>query len=208
LNQLVILGCGGHARETCLHVLDTFPSADIVFYDNFSKSAEVIIKKKAFCVYSDLEQIKKNGFTEFIVGVGLPKVKQKLVKEALESGLSPASTIIHPSAVVQDANVGKGGLIAPGVVVTTSVTLGDFVILNYNCTVGHDSKIGNFTTCNPGSNISGNCLLGESIYFGVGAAVREGLSICNHVTIGGKAFVTKSISEENSTWIGLPAKKV
>lgn len=208
MKKLVILGCGGFAREACLHTLDTFNNIEIVFYDDFPKTCHLEIIGKKFEIFSSFEELKKKGFSSFIIGVGIPDVKSVLVEKALKNGLHPHDSIVHPKAIIQDAKIGKGGVICPGVILTTNITIGDYVVLNLNSTVGHDSIVNDFTTCNPGSSISGMCILDQGIYFGVGAATKEGVSIAKNSIIGGQAFVTKSISKEGSTWIGIPAKEL
>lgn len=208
LKKIVILGSGGFAREACLHVLDCFEKIEIVFYDDFAKNSETQVKEKIYQVYNSFNSLKNDGFEKFIVGVGIPASKKILTVKAIEQGLIPHETIIHPRALIQDAQIGRGGLICPGVMVTTNVTIQDYVVLNLNSTVGHDSTIGTYVTCNPGSSVSGKCIIHEGVYFGVGAATKEGVDIAKDVTIGGQAFVTKTITTPNSTWIGIPAKQL
>jgi sugar O-acyltransferase (sialic acid O-acetyltransferase NeuD family) len=208
LKKILILGAGGFAREACLHILDTVSNCDIAFYDDFPKSDNLKIKNKVFKIYKNFEFAQSEGFKEFIIGVGIPNTKILLTKKAFESGLQAHDTIVHPKAHIQDAQIGVGGIICPGVILTTNITIGDFVVLNLNTTIGHDAFIGDFSTCNPGASISGLCRLEESVYFGVGAATKEGISISEGVTIGGQAFVTKSITISGSTWVGVPAKEL
>lgn len=208
MKNILILGCGGHARETLLHLIDCDKELNFSFYDDFFPKDEVQIKGTTYLVLKNFEDAKKKGFNHFVVGVGHPSNKVKLTENALRSNLTAAPTFIHPKAVVQDAMIGVGGLIAPGVVVTTNIKIGDYVILNYNSTIGHDSIIGNYSTCNPSCSISGNTHIGKSVFFGVNASTKEGIKICDNVTIGGQSFVNKNIEDENSIWGGVPARKL
>lgn len=201
----IILGGSGHARETALHLLDINPQSRLVFLDEFPKAATLELRGSTYPILSNWADAAKISGARFIVGVGVPSVKKIMVQKALAKGLVPAATQVHPTAVVQNAELGLGGMIAPGAVVTTNVKIGDYVVLNTNCTVGHDAVIGDFVTCNPGSNVSGNTTLGSGVYFGVGAATKEGVSIAPDCTVGGKAFVHKSVSTPGVTLVGVPA---
>lgn len=203
--SFIILGASGHARETALHLLDIHPAAELLFIDDAPKSTTLCLRGVNYPITSDWNAAAQNQAARFVVGVGVPKTKRALVQKALQAKLTPAETQIHPSATVQNAKLGKGGMIAPGAVVTTHVTLGDYVVLNTNVTVGHDAVIGDFVTCNPGSNISGNTTLGAGVYFGVGAATKEGISIADDCIVGGKAFVNKNVTTPGQTLIGVPA---
>jgi UDP-3-O-[3-hydroxymyristoyl] glucosamine N-acyltransferase len=115
--------------------------------------------------------VKNWNFEEnypFIVAVGNPQIKKTLVKKALESGLLPSETIVDPSAIVlmDKKKLGKGGMISPGCVVTSNITFGDYVTLNLNTTVGHDTRIGSYCTTNPGVHISGQIEIGSCNEFG------------------------------------------
>lgn len=208
LQTFIILGASGHARETAIHLLDISASVNLVFVDDAPPSPSIVLRGKDYTVTSDWNSLARLPGAQFLVGVGVPRVKKILVAKALAAKLVPAPTQVHPSALVQDARLGVGGLVAPGVVVTTNVTVGDYVVLNTNVTVGHDAMIGDFVTCNPGSNISGHTHLGPGVYFGVGAATKEGVKIASNCVIGGKAFVHKDALTDGQTLVGVPARPI
>lgn len=209
--KLFILGAGGFAREAYCHIMDTNSKAEILFIDDFSSRTEIEIKGKKVKVIKTWDEVKKlaeSGFKTFTIGIGEPVHKISFVQKALNAGLEPHETWIHPRALVQDAKIGKGGIITPGVVVTCDVTIGDYVVLNLNTTVGHDAIIGNYSTCNPGVSVSGNVKIGESSLIGTGAVIREQILIANKSTVGAQSGVVKNIEEEGIVVAGVPAKKL
>lgn len=205
--NLVILGAGGFAREVLFHLSSPlfWYNYNINFVDDVTDTKEVVLKNGTFPVIKDWNFRPKS---EFIVGIGSPKAKQIMVAKALEKGLKPTETFIHSRALVQDASVGKGGIICPGVVVTTNVKIGDYVILNLNSTVGHDAILGDYCTVNPGCSVSGNTEMGDCVTLGTGTVTREKSKIARGVTTGANSTVIKDILEENVTVIGTPAKKL
>ena len=72
-------------------------------------------------------------------------------------------------------------------------------------TVGHDCIIGDFFTTAPAVNISGSCKFGDNVYVGTNASVKNGITICDDVTIGMGGVVVKDILKPG-TYIGNPAK--
>lgn len=106
-----------------------------------------------------------------------------------------------------DCKIGEGSVICPGTVLTVDINMGVHCFINLNCTIGHDTIIGNFTTLHPGVNVSGNCKIGELVTIGSNAVLRDGITICDNVTIGAGAVVVKDISEAG-VYVGSPAKKI
>ena len=79
--------------------------------------------------------------------------------------------------------------------------------MNLLTTIGHDVVVGDYFTTAPGAKISGNCNLGEKVYVGTNASIREKLTIVDDVTIGLNSGVVKSIFEQG-VYGGTPAKKL
>lgn len=214
----VILGAGGMAREVICHLKDLFHSMssnaenffNIVLVDDFTDLTEVSIGDKKYEVIKNWDFKKFDKIVGFLVGVGNPNLKKQMVEKAIAAGLSPAPTLVHPKALVQNGanTIGLGGVICPGVTITTNVFIGDYVLLNLNCTVGHDAVIENYVTANPGCHISGNTLIGEGSTLGTGTAVREKIKISNGVTTGAQSCVVKNIDKNNITVTGVPAKEL
>jgi FlaA1/EpsC-like NDP-sugar epimerase len=79
--------------------------------------------------------------SHLVFGIGSPVVKRKLAL-AVAGYVASFPTLIHPS-VVRSARVtlGSGIVVTAGNILTTDIRLGDFVMLNLMCTVGHDAVL-------------------------------------------------------------------
>ncbi len=51
-------------------------------------------------------------------------------------------------------------------------------------------------------------IIGDNVYIGAGAKLIGNIRIADHVAIGANAVVVKDITEPNTTWGGVPAKKI
>jgi len=206
---IIILGAAGLAKEFFLYVKRSHPEFEKIYFVNDLDDGQTEIK-----IDGKIYPVVKNWNFEnkfpFIVAVGNPHIKEKLVQKSLLCGLNPFKTIIDPSALVLSGNkIGVGGLIAPGCILTTNITLGNYVTLNLNTTVGHDTKIGDFCTTNPGVHISGQIEIGNCNEFGTGCIVRDRLKIGSNQTFGAQSAVVKNIeSDEKITWVGIPVRKL
>jgi sugar O-acyltransferase (sialic acid O-acetyltransferase NeuD family) len=205
---ILILGKGGFGREVYWHIRETLgDSITIGFLDEtVSERHEVRLFGNWATVFKDARDAV--GY-QFVVGVGDPDLKERLVGRCIEAGLEPHPTIVHSSATVSHSSlVGRGGVICPGARVTCDAMIGDYVTINLNCTVGHDAKIGDFSTLHPGAHISGGVTLGKGVLVATGAVIRDKLAIPSHTVVGMQACVAAAPKTGGETLIGVPAKPV
>lgn len=117
--------------------------------------------------------------------------------------------IIHPNATLLDEqtiNMGQGNIITCGCTLTTSITLGDFCILNLHTTVGHDVCIGNFVSIMPSVNLGGGVILEDDTYIGTNATILPFIRVGKGAVVGAGAVVTKDVPP-GVTVKGIPAKQ-
>ena len=59
----------------------------------------------------------------------------------------------------------------------------------------------------PGVNTGGNVRINDLCQIGIGASIKDKVTIKKNTIIGGGAFVNKNC-DSNSTYFGVPAKKI
>lgn len=176
------------------------------FDDGFDKGTVI----NNFTVLGGIDEL--NAYKDklsVIVAIGSPIVKKKIIDNISNENIS-FPTIIDPSVILGNTDyisIGDGCIICAGTIITTNINIGAFTILNLCCTVGHDTNIGQYSSFMPSVNISGEVLIGESVYVGTGAKIINQLSIGNGAIIGAGAVVSKSIPA-NCTAVGVPAKPI
>lgn len=80
---------------------------------------------------------------------------------------------------------------------------------HYGYVVVNDTvKGGDYCTLQCGVNISEQVVLGNHVYLAPGVKVLKNTTISDNVVIGANAVVTKDILESNTTWAGIPARKL
>lgn len=213
-----IFGSAGFAREVDWLIEDLYSIKGIDYRVNFfvaENGNELIGKQINFKrVISETEffNLYLRSENNYFIAMGNPVIKEKVVKEIKNrSSESRFPNLIHPD-VAYDKRPGKislgvGNIICSKCVLTTDITIGNFVHINLDSTVGHDTIIGDYVTISPGVHISGNVKIGEKTFIGTGAVILEHISICPEVKIGAGATVISDITEPG-TYVGVPARKV
>ena len=207
MSELVIVGAGGHGRET-LDIVEAINAVEPTWaFAGFVDDGEVIADRLERRDASLLGTTKILADTDprYVIGIGSPAVRAKLDEQLTAWGRN-AATLIHPATTVaSDNRIGDGVLLAAGARVTTNVTLGRHVHLNVNAVVSHDCVVGNYTTLSPGVLVNGDVRLGEGVFLGTGAIITPGITIGDHAVIGAGAVVVRHVPP-GVTVRGVPAR--
>ena len=210
--ELLIVGTGGQARETAqlARQIDPFQERwnriSYVCEDAAHRGQDL---PYGTVRYTDSELGHLSEVVDVAIGIGHPSIRRRIAQELVAYAPLQFPNLIHPSVEVDVAVVtlGRGNLICKGVVVTCDIVIGDFNLLNWNVTVGHDARIGSCCVISPGCNISGRVTIGNECLLGTGTQILENLEIVGRTTVGAGALVRSSIHEPG-TWVGVPAKRI
>lgn len=117
-------------------------------------------------------------------------------------------TYIAPNAIIGKFNIiEEGCIICPNCVVSTNICLGKCTTLNIGTRIGHDSKIGNFSSLMPGVDLGGHVIIGRKVFIGTNATIIPKLEIGDDAIIGAGSVVIKKV-KSNTTVFGNPAKVI
>lgn len=209
MKDLYIIGAGGFGREVAWLVERI---NDVSFEWNlkgFIDDDESIwgSKEDGYPVLGGCEYLKKMGDVYAVCAVGSAKVRKKIINKLADSQVRYA-TLVDPSVIMSKRiRVGEGSIICAGTIITVDVIIGKHVIVNLDCTLGHDDIINDFVTMYPSVNVSGNVEIGECSELGTGAQIIQGKKIVPNTIIGAGAVVVKDI-EEKGTYVGSPVRKI
>lgn len=206
---LALYGAGGLGREV-LSLVKALPEWEVKgFYDDGLQVGAHV--KDGLHVLGGLEELKRMQDSIFIVlSVGSPQVKQKLACALSENKNIHFPSLVHPSVILQDPafiKYGQGCILGAGTVMTTEISIGDHVLINLNCTIGHNVGIEMYSSVMPGVNIAGEVTIGEGVLVGAGASIINRLSVGANSRIGSGAVVIESVPA-NSTAVGVPARVI
>ncbi len=209
MKKIAIFGAGGFGREV-KWLIDEInlikPTWEFIgFFDDDFSHALYIKQAHQLGSSDDLANWKED--LSIVFAIGNPIIKKKISDKILNPALQ-FPVLVHPNVRIgNDVQIGDGGIICAGCILTVNIKIGQHVILNLGCTVGHDTVIGNFCSFMPSVNISGEVHIGEAVYTGTGAKIINQLSIGNETIIGAGAVVSKTLPSK-CTAVGIPAKPV
>lgn len=208
-NKVLIVGAGGFGREVLTCLIDCIAGTDLKIEEIacFLETKQFYEKNKqvhGVPVITDEEFNPSDYYV--LVAIGDPKTRKKVVEKLPKE--TKYTSIVHPSVVISEwVEIGEGSIITAGTIITTDIVIGKHAHLNLHTTIGHDCKIGDYFTTAPATNISGICEIGDCVYFGTNSSIRQGIKVCDNVTIGMGGVVVKDIVEDG-IYIGSPVKKL
>jgi len=143
----------------------------------------------------------------FILGIGDNKVRAKVAKLVMSKG-EKLLNVIHPDASVSTTvRIGQGVLVARHASVNPMASIGDGAIINTGSIVEHDCIVSRFVHVAPGAVLCGNVTIGEGSFIGAGSVVRQGINIGKDALAGAGAVIIKDIPD-TQWWAGNPARKI
>jgi len=208
MKQIAIIGAGGFGREILWLIRERARfSHDIQPWGFIDDNPE--LHGEIFCgieIKGDLETLSREKDGIFAVcAIGSPITREKVVLHAVNMGIR-FTTVIAPDVQSSEyIEIGEGGIICAGNILTTQVKIGKHVIINLDCTIGHDVIIKDYTTVAPGVHISGNCTIGKKVDIGTGANIIPGVTIGDESIIGAGATVISDVPPR-VTAAGVPAR--
>ena len=204
--SLIIVGGGGFCREVIWLARETSSWDVIGILDD-----NPVVQGESYCNVAVLGTVMdwtKFGESWFVVAIGSPRTRKKVVEKMLSMGSVKFASLQHPSVLMSEyVTIGAGSIITAGCILTSQVTLGQHTIVNLASTIGHDVKFGNYCTVAPQVAVSGNVTADDGIEFGTGSIILQGISIETGAFIGAGALVSKNITS-NILVVGSPARQI
>ena len=211
MKDLVIIGAGDFGREIA-NVVERINavSNDAVWnLLGFIDDNELIQNEKidGYPVLGTTQFL--NDYSEEIYAIcslGVSKTRKKVIEKIVNPRVKFAALIDPDARVYKDAEVGEGSIICGGSILAINTKVKKHVIVNLNCSLGHDDIIEDYCVINPGVNVSGKVVVGPCSDLGTGSKVIQGLIVGPNVTIGAGGVVIRD-AIDSGVYVGVPVKK-
>lgn len=213
MKDLYIIGAGGFGREVAWvveRINSIKPTWNLKGFIDDNETLWGSIEGE-YHVLGGCEHLSTLEDVYAVCAVGSSNVRKKIIEKLKDTSVKFA-TLVDPSVLYSNSvKIGEGAIVCAGTIITVDVNIGDHVIVNLDCTIGHDAVIDDFVTIYPSvnvsGNVSGNVLIGECSELGTGTQIIQGKKVISNTIIGAGAIVVKDCLE-SGTYVGSPAKKI
>lgn len=207
MKDLLIIGSSGFGREVAWlveRINKVSPTWNIVGFLDDDKLVQGT-KINGYEVVGTVDDAIKFKNAYLICAIGASKIRKSIINRVSNCRFA---TLIDPSVELSDfVEIGEGSIICAHSILTVNIKVGKHVIINLDCTVGHNATLDDFVTVYPSVNISGDSHYGECVELGTGSQIIQGKTIGKGTIVGAGSVVVKDLPEE-CTAVGIPAKPI
>lgn len=208
MKSLIIIGAGGFGRELLQWIKDiNAPQKKWVikgFIDDNPNALDGFDYE--IRVIGSITNWQPSSNEVFACAIADPHIKEKVVA-LLKARGAKFESIIHPTAVIGANNfIGEGLVAYPNSCITVDTHIGNFVTLLIS-SIGHDARVGDFTTISSSCDITAGVNIGKSVFIGTGTTIIPKRKIGCDAFIGAGSVVFTHVKSKEKV-MGNPAKKV
>lgn len=211
LKNLIIIGASGFGKEVAWlveRINIVSPTWNIIGYldDNASLHGT---RLGGYPILGDCAKASAYTQAYFVCAIGSATIRRAVVSRLESVVPSPLyATLIDPSVMISSrVEIGVGSVICAGSILTVDIKIGRHVIVNLDCTIGHDAVISDYVTLYPSVNVSGLVSIGACVELGTGVQVIQGKTIGSEAIVGAGAVVVRDLPER-CTAVGSPARVI
>ena len=154
---MLIVGAKGFAKEILEILHQNTYKKQIVLFDNVNSEVNGQLYER-YRILKSIDDAKNhfiNSGNEYTIGIGDPKLRERIYKQFNDIGGKLTSTIsVNSETGSYDTNIDIGCNILSGVKISNSVSIGKGCIIYYNAIVTHDCIIDDFVEISPSVNIN------------------------------------------------------
>jgi sugar O-acyltransferase (sialic acid O-acetyltransferase NeuD family) len=210
MNDLIIIGASGFGKEVAW-LVERINSVSVTwnllgFLDDNEQIQGSLVGGYNILGSTERAGDYKNAW--FVCAIGAAKTRKKVITKLNEKERMKYATLVDPNVLSsQRVKIGEGSIICAHTIMTVDIEIGSHVIINLDCTIGHDAVLKDFVTLYPSVNVSGNTVIGECVELGTGMQIIQGKSVGDGSIVGAGAVVVKDIPPQ-CTAVGSPAKPI
>lgn len=201
--NVTLIGASGLAKDLiAVFGYDNY-IRDIALFDNITDSKETLLynKHKIIRKDSDLKEHFKTVSPFYIIAIASPKKRKFIAEKLKDYGGINVSYFSSKSIISEHSEISeKGVIIQINSQISSEVVLEEGVFINVRCLLGHDVKVGKYTTLSPDVKILGNVSIGENCVIATGVTIMPNVKIGNNVHVGMNKLVTEDIPNDTKLY--------
>jgi len=179
MNELIIIGCGGHTKSIIDIVESTKKWKIKGLISKKQNKRESIKGYEIIGSDEELELISKK-YKHLLIGIGqigLDDRRSKILEKINKLNFNFPIIKSKYSIISKKATFEEGTTVGHGAIVNTGAKIGRHCIINSGSIIEHDSEIGDLCHVSTGVIINGGVKIGAGSFIGSGSIIREGLTL-------------------------------
>lgn len=198
MEDIVLLGCGGHARSVTDSIEQSGRFHIAGFVDKNMDSNFSYRNHKVIGNDDDLQKIYDSGIHYAFVSIaylGKSDIRDRLYRRLKEIGYILPIIMDCSAVVAMDAQIEEGVFIGKNAVINSNALIGTMAIINTAAIVEHDCQIGRFCHIAVSSTLCGGSNIGSNTLIGANATIIQSVNIGKNCIIGAGSVVRKNIED-------------
>ena len=198
MNEIILIGAGGHARS-CIDVIELtglYKIAGLVEKNDANSNES--LGYPVLGTDDDLSNLRKE-YKFALVSVGQIKSAEIRIKlfQLLRGMDYMLPVIVSPRAYVSKrAQIGDGTIVMHDAMVNANAMIGENCIINNKAMIEHDAVIGDHCHIATGAIINGDVKVGRECFFGSGSVTKQGIQIGNNCVIGAGVVLKHNVESD------------
>lgn len=207
MKKLYIIGAGSVGAHVALNIHEYSEEFKIAgFLDDDPQ--KIGTEQFGIKVIGEIQDALNLKDVFIVLGIAFPDIKRKIMDKISGNTSLSYPTLVHSrSWISKKVSIGNGCIIYPGTTINYGSELGDFVVLNMNCALGHHTHIGTYSSLAPGVNTGGHTVIEEGVDVGIGTSTLQNVRISCGSVVGGQSMVTRDVAAHSKV-AGIPAKAI
>ncbi len=209
LIKYCIYGSGGCGRSVMPILREKIKDNNsLYFIDDF--------KNQKYCNGVKLISLKKiiklNYNLVIYIAISSSVIRRDIVKKNKIYFRKFNNLISNRSIIFDDVTLGRGNIISPFCTLGSNTKIGNFNHINLYSYIEHDCTLGNYVTISPGVKCNGNVIIEDEVFIGSGAIIGNGtekkpIVIGKGSVIGAGSIILKNIPRFSKV-IAHPSKRI
>ena len=203
--EIYIVGAGSVGGHVALNIEEYTKNYTIAgFFDD--DPAKIGTRQFGFEVIGKVDEVLNLHNADVVIGIAFPNIKRKILGRLSANHSLQFPSLIHERAwISQGVSIGKGCIIYPGTTINFGSEIEDFVVLNANCSLGHHTRVGAYSSFAPDVSTGGHTTFGEGVDAGIGASTIQNMVIGAGSVVGGQSMIINNVSP-GAIVAGVPAR--
>ena len=207
IKRLIIVGGGGFGHEVASWAADCHAAGRLPPASGYLDDEDRGPLGHGVPHIGSVADYQPEAGDRLLLAIGAPDTKRKLV-DLLRPRGAIFATLIHPTAIIgSNCRHDEGVIICPLAMNTANTHMGPFSSLLTFSGLGHDARLGAFSTVSSHVDLMGHATVGEGVFIGSGARVMPGVTVGDGARIGANVVALRNVAA-GMTLFTLPAKSL